>query len=331
MHQMTVRKETDAVFSVEDIDARLGQIGQLDDELFLIEQEDVMKLQHELQHHVADVASDLMTGLHKRSEQREYLQAYGAYKHLLGIVAIDLADKTYAIDGDTGSVKRAVFDYLQESKRQMVAQDYQKRLEKSRLERSKQWLAHHRKTRFVGAFALSGMTSSALFTAGDELTPMIEFSRSQSTGIVGITMLASMIAIRSIMRSGPTKAGAALSKQFNSTLKTYEIGSAGRSLELKKVLEDLPGKYAEKHLAIPFGQAAMYLTNFDMSATRNSETVNQFQQMIDGALEITEQSMYESYGIDWNKLNRKPLLKRMIERRKTNRSNDSVVAAAIDQ
>ena len=277
----------------------------------LSESPDVILLQDEIQHQVSDAAAELMTGLHKRSEQIRYMDTYMSYRQLLGIVAVDTANRVYETEGDTGSVKQAVFGYLQQSKRQMVALDYQKRLEKSRIERSKQWLAHHRRTRFVGAFAVSGATSSGLFMVGDELTPMLEFSTTQSTGIVGIATLGLMLAARSAIRSGPTKAGAALSKQFNSTLTTYEIDDLPkrRRRSVEEAIENLPARYAEKHLTIPFGAAAIYLTSYGAT-----QAPGQFDEMVDGTLDITERSMLDSYGIKPAKLAKPPLHRRLLRR-----------------
>lgn len=300
-------------FSLRNIANQIDTIEQFaDDNTPLIQNEDVTRLQDKMQHHVSDTAAELMTGLHKRSEQLEYMRAYESYRHLQGIVAADLAEKMYQEHGDTGSAKQAVFGYLQQSKRQMVTLDYQKRLEKSRLERSKQWLAHHRKTRFVGTAAVSGATSSGLFMAGDHMTPMLEFTRTQSTGVVGIGALILMLTMRSALRSGPTKAGEALSKQFNSTIKTYHVDRKKiRREEGAQALENLPVRYAEKHLAIPFGAAAMYLTNYDLSDINADNAPQRLQSMVDGALDITEESMLDSYGINPAKLAKKPWYKRL--------------------
>lgn len=138
-----------------DLTAELQLLQQsIGGETPLSEDADVILLQNEMQHQVSDAAAELMTGFHKRSEQIRYMETYDSYRQLLGIVATDIANRVYETDDDTGGVKQAIFGYLQQSKRQMVALDYQKRLDKSRIERSKQWLAHHRKTRFIGAFAV---------------------------------------------------------------------------------------------------------------------------------------------------------------------------------
>lgn len=288
-----------------ELDALEQSIGG---ELPLSENPDVILLQNELQHNVSDAAAELMTGLHLRSEQLRYMERYETYRRLLGIVALDTANRVHDADGDTGSVKQAVFGYLQQSKRQMVAMDYEKRLDKSRVERTKQWLAHHRKTRFVGAFAVSGATSSGLFMVGDKLTPMLEFSTGQSTGIVGATTIGLMIAARSLLRSGPTKAGAALSKQFNTSLETYRVDSLPkRKKRTEDTLENLPAHYAEKHLAIPFGAAAMYLTSYDASQANGN-----FEDMVEGTLDITERSMTDTYGIKPAKLAKPPLYHRIL-------------------
>lgn len=294
---------------VRDIAGELDMLEQsIGGELPLSEQGDVILLQQELQNNVSDAASELMTGFHRRCEQLRYMETYAPYRRLLGIVAVDTANRVYEQDGDTGSVKQAVFGYLQQSKRQMVAMDYEKRLDMSRIERTKQWLAHHRKTRFMGAFAMSGMTSSGLFMVGDELTPMLEFSRGQSTGIVGITTIGLMIGVRSVLRSGPTKAGAALSKQFNTSLTTYQVeGLPRRKKRTEDTLENLPTHYAEKHLAIPFGAAAMYLTSYDASQANGN-----FEDMVEGTLDITERSMIDTYGIKPAKLAKPPLYRRIL-------------------
>lgn len=305
---MTEREQT-LQSPARDVAGELDAIQQsIDSELPLSEQGDVILLQQELQNDVSDAASDLMTGLHWRKEQVRYMETYGAYRQLLGTVALDTANRAYESDRDTGTVKQAVFGYLQQSKRQMVAMDYEKRLEKSRIERSKQWLAHHRKTRFVGTFAVSGMTSSGLFMIGDELTPMLEFSRGQSTGIVGITTLGLMIGARSVLRSGPTKAGAALSKQFNTSLETYRIESPPKHHnKTDDVIENLPARYAEKHLAIPFGAAAIFLASYDASQTNGN-----FEDMVNGTMDITERSMTDTYGIKPAKLAKAPLYHRIL-------------------
>lgn len=305
-----INREATPGYPARDVTAELDMLQQsIGGEVPLSENGDVILLQDELQNHVSDAAAELMTGLHKRSEQLRYMETYESYRRLLGIVATDVANRVYETDTDTGSVKQAVFGYLQQSKRQMVALDYEKRLDKSRIERTKQWLAHHRKTRFVGAFAMSGATSSGLFLVGDELTPMLEFSRTQSTGIVGVTTLGLMLVARSALRSGPSKAGAALSKQFNSSLETYQIDDLPkrRKRSTEETVENLPARYAEKHLTIPFGAAAMYLTSYDAS-----QTPGQFDEMIDGTLDITERSMTDSYGIKPAKLAKPPLYRRIL-------------------
>lgn len=293
--------------------SRINDIRELSNkETPLNELDDVTDLQNDLQHHVADMASELMTGLHKRSQQYEYVNAYRVYRELLGTIAVDIANRTYETDNDTGSAKRAVQGYLQQSKRQMVALDYQKRLEKSRIERGKQWLAHHRKTRIAGAFAVSGTTTSVLVLASQESEPFLELSSGQSNGLTGLAVIAGMIALRSAIRSGSYKAGSALKNQLNSSVKAYTIENKGKQdPDVEKTLSQLPERYAEHHLSIPFGAAAMYLTNYDLTNTRNGNGPHEFEDMIKGTLDITESSMMDSYGINPDKLDSGPWYRRV--------------------
>jgi hypothetical protein len=270
----------------------------------LIEDEEVGKLQATTREHVADAASNLMTGLRHRSEQRDYLTTYEVYERLLGAVALDAANRVYDETGDSGEVKREVFDYLKDSKRSMVALDYEKRLEKSHLERSKQWLAHHRKTRAVLPFAISVGTTSALFRASDAYSSVLDLTPTQG-GLLGAMTLIGAAAIRSALRTGPTKAAAALKTQFNTSLETYTLkGAASRSNE-PLALDDLPEQYAEQHLTLPFGAAAMYLVDYELKDEAG------LRPMVDGLLNITEASMQESYGIKPEKVWQDPWYKRL--------------------
>lgn len=279
--------------------------GVGDDQAPLVEDERVLHLQETLQEHVADAASDLMTGIRWRKEQRNYVQTYDVYRRLLGSVALDVAERAFAEESDSGDAKQAVFGYLQGSKRRMVALDYEKRLEKSQFERSKQWLAHHRKTRAVLPFALSVGTTTALFRASDAYSSIVEMTPTQG-GIIGAMTVAGSIAIRSLMRTGPTKAGAALKGQFNASLKTYIVDGPEKRLQRSAPsIDELPARYAERHLTLPFGAAAMYLVNCPVKQREDLEP------MIDGVLDITEASMHESYGIQPDKLWQEPWYRRL--------------------
>ncbi len=301
---------------LEEITARIEEIGlSIHGDTPLHLDEDVIQLQQEVRHYVAESAANLMTGMHKKSEQYQYMEVYNVYTKLLGHVALDMAHRLYDEHGDTGAVKRGVLGYVQQSKRQMVTMDYRKRLEMSRTERAKQWLATHKKTRFAGAFAVSGATTSGLFLASDNMAPILDLTRTQATGAAGIATVVAGLALRSLLRTGPTKAGQALSRQFNSTLETYRLDVAVQEMsEDEESIDDLPTRYAERHLMMPFGAAAIYLNSYDLTDTINGKSDNQFADMIQGTLRITEQSMIDSYGIDTDKLNNKSLLRRLSRR-----------------
>lgn len=274
-------------------------------EVPFIDDAEVGALQVATQEHVADAASNLMTGIRWRREKRDYLTTYEVYRRLLGVVALDIADRTYNSSGDTGAVKMDVFDYLKASKRSMVALDYEKRLEKSQLERSKQWLAHHRKTRAVLPFALSAGTTTALFRASDAYSSVIDLTPTQG-GWLGAMTLVGSLAIRSMLRSGPTKAAAALKTQFNTSLETYTLrGADAKRDDRLRVLDDLPERYAEQHLTLPFGAAAMYLVDYELKNEAG------LRPMVDGMLDITEASMHQSYGINPDKVWREPWYRRL--------------------
>lgn len=296
---------------LEDMSARVESLELLvgADQTPMVACPGITELQDKVQHFVADTAADMMTGLRWRQQQKEYVQAYQVYRQLLGSVAVDTARHALDSTGDTGDIKRAVYAYLRSSKQRMVELDYQKRLEKSRVERSKQWLAHHPKSRFVGALAVSASTTSALFAASDEYATLIDLdiSPAKATGMAGIGALVLANAMRSVLRTGPTKAGAALSRQFNATLSTYEL--AKRDAQAASIAE-LPRRYADRHLTIPLGAAAAHLTNYDL--TRGPEwIVGSLSRMVDETLDITEGSMLETYGIDPQKLETVPWYRRL--------------------
>ena len=269
----------------------------------------VMELQDHAQQHVAEAAAKLMTGVNWRRERRDYLATYGLYRRVLGSVAVDIAGRVYDGGGDSGEVKRVVFGYVEDSKKQMVTLDYEKRLEASAFERSKQWLAHHRKTRAVLPLALSAATTTALFRAGEASSSLFEITPAQG-GMMGVMTLIGSMAIKSAFRNGPRQVGTALKDQFNAHIKTYSLDESTQRQDRYESLglDALPEKYAERHLTLPFGAAAIYLVNYDV------ESRGDIQPMIEGLLDITEASLNESYGIDPEKVLRESWLQRLSRR-----------------
>lgn len=281
--------------SFEDITAQVSLLKESVgvSEVPLVNDENVIELQNTTQYHVACAASELMTGVRWRRERQAYLKTYDVYRQLLGAVALDIAGRSYDQAGDIGKVKQDVFGYLQDSKQRMVTLDYRRRLEESAFERQKQWLAQHPKERFVLPIALSAITTGALYKAGEASSSFVELTPSQG-GLLGMMTVMGALAIRSALRNGPRQAGAVLKNQFNASLRTYmlEGPSTQDDEEVSTALDDLPEQYAARHLTLPFGAAAIYLVNCEVSGRQG------FEPMIEGLLDITEESLHESYGID---------------------------------
>lgn len=280
--------------SIADINERVLALEAYPDMAsMLAESGDLAELQADAQYAVANAASDLMTGFRWKSEQDRFLEAYNVYKRLLGTVALQIADTTYMKTHDTGDAKRSVVEYLQESKLQMVTLDYEMRLRKSRFERVKQWLAHHSKTQILGSLAVSAATTSALFYGADHFLNDFSVSPKKAAGITGVAFVGFSTLVRSVTRTAPTKVGAALGKQLNASGKSYQLGAARRDGE--DVVEDFPVRYARKHLTQPMGKVGLYMALHKTLDTDDDEPA--FSDMVGGALDISEQSLIDSYEI----------------------------------
>ncbi len=270
---------------------RLHEIDVTGD-VVLAEHPEVAAIHDRLQRELAVAATSLMTGFRWKAEKERYVEVYSLYKQLLAAVAINLANHTYETQGDTGEAKRVVSEYLAGSKRGVVEQDYAMRLQTSRVERGKQWLAHHRKTQLAGQLTASAVTTSALFGASDHFSNLFEESPARATGVAGVTFFALNALTRSLLRTGPTKAGAALSRQFGATLETYRLASQQVESEDDGVL---PEHYANKHLVVPFAALKSYMLDYELDVENGEPN---FEGMITDALDISERSMYETYNID---------------------------------
>jgi hypothetical protein len=288
---MTIRSSTR--FSPEGVAAQVSLLEESAGsfEVPLAADETVTELQDAAEYYMADAASELMTGIRWQRKRREYLKRYGVYRRLLGAVALDIAGRTYDEEGDIGNVKHDVFGYLRDSNLQMVALDYELRLMKSYVERHKQWLAYHYKTRLVLPVALSAASTAALFKAGEASSSFIDMP-SQS-GTIGLATVAGGLAIRSALRSGPRQAGVALKRPFNATIRPYILEAPAESSDNDQLPAPSPSeRYAARHLIQPLGAAAIYLVDCE------AENKDDFAPMIEGLLDVTEASMHESYGID---------------------------------
>lgn len=265
-----------------------------------VEDETVMQLQECLEERVADAASDMKTGAHRQHEEEYYREMHEVYCRLLGAVALDMAERVYdTSEGDADEVKQAVLGYLLLSKMRMVALDYKYRLKKSRIERSKQWVAHHRKTGFALSMGASALTTSVLFRASENYSSLIDMTPRQG-GMWGVMTVLGAMAIRSAFRTGPTRVGSAVSGRFNATLESYRLNKSVKEYQnsgedllvaLAEESDSLPVQYASRHLESLAGRAGLHSQFYDIEGKES------LKPMVDHVLRVTESSMNESYNV----------------------------------
>lgn len=288
------------------LDETAAQIATLEEHIGVtqtpfLENETVADLQHAMQSRVAYAASELMTGMRMHGERQEYLEAYQVYRRLLGAVALDAARRTYKETGNVDTVKREVNSYLRTSKHEMVALDYERRLEKSPLERAKQKVAQSDRARFVVPFGLStgigtaGLLATAAFvkTAETPALSSIDLSPSQR-GIATLAAVAIGLATRSALRSGSGRVGAIVRNQANISILTYMLDKLDgeEGVEAGEEVEHLIGRYAMRHLEAHSDKLGRSILDYDVKSEED------IAPMVQRALDVSEAATHKSYGVD---------------------------------
>lgn len=294
-------------YSLEETGAEIAKLEQyvgVADEP-LVENETVQELQNAMQHRVAYAASELMTGMRWHSEREQYLQAYEVYGRLLGAVALDGAYRAYDETGDIDKTKRSVKGYLKTSKLEMVALDYQKRLQRSPVERAKQDVAQNGLVRAVVPHALTaagslvGFAAAASFLRSNEGESLsnIDFTFTQQ-GMATAAMVASGLVVRSAVRGASRQAGTLLGNQFNANLLPYLLDTFDDKTaegESSDDLKYLMGRYALRHLKAQLHETSDRILDYVV------EDRDDIAPMVADALEVVSRGTHRSYGVNPDK------------------------------
>lgn len=275
--------------SWESVSTEIDAVVETDELLTQDELSEPESLLRNAQWHVAESAAELMTGLHTKSERQCFVERYRKTNVLLGTLAIQRVLSAYDETGDTGVAKQTVYEYLMNEKMHMVALDYNRRLDMSWMERRKEWLAHHKKTRFMGGVAVSAAATSSLFAVASEASDIFTIQPGTGAGIGGVTFLVLRQVGKSLSRTGPTKIGTTIKQRFNAGFAEYECD--GNRLDV----DAMPKRYAEKHLFVPQAQLSDFIVSYD--AGDKEERSSRLSDMTRQAVDISQRSIEDRYGV----------------------------------
>lgn len=268
-------------------------------ELPLKENTIALETLYSLEDHLSSAASLIMTGMRKRSEQQQFTDASSALRRCYKALLLDSAYRNYDTYADSDTIKKDIFSDLQTSEYRIKVLDYEKRLESSRFERSKQWLAYHKKTRFLGLTALYGTAVASTTLVATQFVQDSEASLLQINsvlsrgGIAGATAIMTAVALSQLRRNVPRQLGGVLKNQVHTSLESYLLERTedenGKRIAFKS--NDLIEKYAERDLAVTLGAVGVKLIGYDLKSKTDIEP------MIDDVLDTLEIATLENYGI----------------------------------
>jgi hypothetical protein len=304
-------KEFDPRSSLEDI---ATQVSMLDDfvgvgEIPLVENRIVQEYGGVIGRRSAAAAARYKTGRRTKDEQRELRNTNRVRHEYLGAVALDLAFRTHDLYEDVDMTKRTVVGYVKDAQEEMVAWDYELRLETSAYERAKRWVAQRPIERIVTPFAISTMANMAVYQVIEKSSEYIDLSVAERGGAFGVTTLLLAAGINSLQRNGPPQIGMAFRDISNESLRTYMLDSL--NLKEKGIatpsLEELLKMYAERDLTDSVNK--IYRASHDFVIGNRGD----LECYVERLLTTAERTLYESYGIDPEEVH-KPLRQRVMGR-----------------
>lgn len=304
-------KEFDPRSSLEDIASQVSVIEGLVGvgEVPLAENQTVKEYEGVIGRRTASAAARYKTGRPAKEERIELRRTNRVRHRLVGAVALDRAYRTHDAYGDVDTTKRATVEYVKGSQEEMVAWDYEWRLETSAYERAKQWVAQRPVERLVVPLAVSALTNTAVYQAIEASSSYIDLTLAQRGGVFGVTTLLLTAGINSLQRNGPPQVGMAFRDISSELLKAYMIDS----LALKErgvtslTLDEMLKMYAERDLEHSVNK--IYRASQEY-AIEGRESLPCY---VDALLNTAERSLYECYGIDPEEEQR-PLRQRVMSR-----------------
>lgn len=291
-------------FSLEETAAEIAKLEQyvgIGDRP-LVEDETVGELQHAIQNRLAFASSELMTGVRRHREWKEYVRISSVSRQLMGHVALDLAYREFDASGDAHKTMQATGGYLNAFKLEMVQQDFRMRLRNSPLEEMKQRLAQRDKAQFALSTALSAsaggvgfLAAKAFLHSNEAQISSIDFSPSLG-GVMTVAAAIGALSVRSAVRSGSRQMGSILGSQINASIMPYlekfDEDDGTKKEELSKDLESMIGRYALRHLEMYSDKLGKYFHTYDFSGR------DDVADMVAGALDVAEKQLHRSYGVN---------------------------------
>ena len=251
---------------------------------------------------VAESASDLETGLRRKTEKDRYEQSFTAYKRALGHVAVDqtmtdLAQIGSNPDMDVDRAKQNLFNFLHDSKLNIVNSDINRRLEISRVERMKQRVVKTTVSRLVGKVVLTGALGGVTY----EVANMAQETASPLVKATGVAIVA--VVFRSQIRAGFRMFGQVLKSRINGSIDFYS------SPELRKIMKQKAEEAAMRGGSLDQEAVHSALADYHMRSGINEmsrlilqsnlqeKTKANVQDVVAVSVQSIEDSLDDFYGI----------------------------------
>jgi hypothetical protein len=242
-------------------------------------------------------ASDLETGIRWNNEKTDYEDALVNYKTCLAAYALSRTVRLLEDPAtDTDTAKRDLFEFLIESKLQVVRSDIHRRLEISRLERAKKYVMTTSHSRFIGGMALGATFGGVAYGASEVIPAGVTHATVQAGSIAA----AVGVIIKPQIKAGMRKLGDVFKRRLNSSIDFYNSPELRMIMEEEAakgdpatVAESLHRRLTEYHMQAGIGKIATLILTTDLADTSRESVA----ELVTGAVDLMQSSLDDFYGI----------------------------------